>query len=77
MDMNIEPFAVYDFYLENDPIPKSGVVTDINGDKLLMKVLHGELHGNLVTINVADIIDDSFDKYDTSDQKLYAWHDGE
>ena len=75
--MNIIPNTVVEFYLDNDPIPKIGIVNGTDGDQVLIKIQHGEMHGALVVVNIADIVDDSFDKYDTSDEKLYAWYDGE
>lgn len=77
MSMNIYPQRVVEFYLDDDPIPKTGIVNSIDQDQILIKVQHGERHGDLVVVNKSDIIDDSFDKYDTSDEKLYAWYDGE
>jgi hypothetical protein len=77
MTMNIEPFSKYEFYIGNDPIPKSGIAIDINENKVSMQVLHGELHGDLVIVDVSDIIDDSFDSFELGDEKLYAWDNGD
>ena len=75
--MNFKPFTLYEFYLEGNSVPQTGVVTNVEGDKILMKIEHGDRHGDLVFVNASDIVDDSFDRYDTADQKLYAWYDGE
>jgi hypothetical protein len=77
MAMNITPNTLVEFYIENDPIPKTGIINAVDRDQVLIKVQHGELHGESVVVNISDIVDDSFDKYDTLDQKLYAWYDGE
>lgn len=75
--MNIKVNDIVEFYLDDDFVPKTGVVDRIDGDQVLIKVQHGILHDKYVVVNMFDIVDDSFDKYDTSDEKLYAWYDGE
>jgi hypothetical protein len=77
MTMNIYVQKVVEFYLEGDPIPKTGIVSSIDGDQIFIKIQHGERHGELVIVNPDDVIDDSFDSYDCLDQKLYAWDNGD
>ena len=75
--MNTNVNDMIEFYLGQDTIPKKGIVKEILGDRVLVKVQHGELHNQEFVVLSDDIIDDSFDKYNTSDEKLYAWYDGE
>lgn len=77
MSMNIYTQKVVEFYLDDDPLPKTGIVNNIDGEQVLIKVQHGELHGQLVVVNIDDVVDDSFDSYDCSDEKLYAWDNGD
>lgn len=77
MLMNIKLNTTAEFYLENDPIPKTGFILDIVEDDVEVRIEHGEMHGQVVIIHRSDIIDDSFDRYNASDEKLYAWYDGE
>jgi hypothetical protein len=77
MPMNIKLNTTTEFYLENDPIPKTGFILDIVEDDVEVRIEHGEMHGQVVVVNRSDIIDDSFDRYNASDEKLYAWYDGE
>lgn len=77
MTMNIKVNDVVEFYLDNDFVPKTGIVIAMIEDLVKIRIEYGELHGKEVVIESCDIIDDSFDKYDTSDEKLYAWYDGE
>lgn len=77
MTMNIKPNTVVEFYLDNDPIPKTGFVNGVDGDQVLIKIQHGELHGEHVVVDISDIVDDSFDSFELSDEKLYAWDNGD
>ena len=75
--MNTNVNDIVEFYLGWDTIPKKGLVTKISGNDVWVKIQHGELHNQEFVVVVDDIIDDSFDKYNTSDEKLVAWYDGE
>jgi hypothetical protein len=75
--MNIKVNDIVEFYLVNEPMPKKGMVVDIMEDHVWVKVQHGELHNQEIIVHPEDIIDDSFDEYGVSDEKLYAWYDGE
>ena len=77
MTMNIKLNTIVEFYLKNDPIPKSGFVLEIMDSDIKVRVEHGELHGQVVIVDYLDIIDDSFDNFELGDEKLYSWHDGE
>lgn len=69
--------SVVEFYFDNSPLPQSGYVVEENASSVLVVVEHGEFHGQEFLVPIADIIDDSYEKYDVSDEKLYAWYDGE
>lgn len=71
--MNIKVSDIVEFYLEDDFVPKTGVVIGMREDLVKIRIEHGELHGKEVVIEAADIVDDSFDEYDCSDEKLYSW----
>jgi hypothetical protein len=75
--MNIKLHTTVEFYLENDPIPKTGFILDIIEDNIEIRIEHGEMHGQVVIVHRSDIIDDSFDNFELGDEKLYSWHDGE
>jgi len=75
--MNIKVNDIIEFYLGNDAIPKKGIVTEIMGCHIWVKIQHGELHNQEFIVLEEDIIDDSFDKYESRDEKIYAWYDGE
>jgi len=77
MSMNIKLHTTVEFYLENDPIPKTGFILDIIEDNIEIRIEHGEMHGQVVIVHRSDIIDDSFDNFELGDEKLYSWHDGE
>jgi len=77
MSMNIKLNTVVEFYIEDDPIPKSGIILEIVEDDIKIRIEHGEMHGQVVIVHRLDIIDDSFDNFQLGDEKLYSWHDGE
>jgi len=68
---------IVDFYLGADPIPKNGIIIDIVEDSIWVKVQHGELHNQEFVVQKDNIIDDAYDEYDSSDEKLYSWISGD
>lgn len=69
--------TVVDFYLEGDSIPKTGYVVSEIDNIVKIRVEHGPCHGLFFNVELENIIDDSFEGFDSEDQKLYSWYDGE
>lgn len=69
--------SVVDFYLGDDPVPKTGYVVSENNGVAKIRVEYGPAHGLLFDIDIENIVDDSFDGFASEDQKLYSWYDGE
>jgi len=61
-----------EFYSSDNKI-LSGHVFAENGESVYVKVQHGKLHGEDFIVMVDDIIDHSYDKYVSDDDKMYTW----
>lgn len=75
--MNIKINDIVDFYFDGDPIPKNGIICEINGDHIWVRVLHGELHNQELIVQRDNIIDDMYDEYGPSEERIYSWSSGD
>ena len=69
--------SVVDFYWATDTVPRTGYVVSESDGIAKIRIEHGSLHGVIVDVEINNIIDDSFDSFETDDEKLYSWYDGE